>query len=157
VRNGQPIAIRGNLLKILADGAQCQVAIPGAPVDIGPTVIFTWPLSGFAQPPECTKGPPTALRFEFGSQFGFLIAETVWSGSEISVDILVSSLDTLSPTPTPGTSQLPPTGGPAPPSGRYWLIVTMAAFALSAATILGMWTWQKCSDRLCEGDAPEGK
>ena len=141
IRDGQPVIIRGNRLKILADGASCNFAEPGAPVDYGPVLTQLWPLDpNFPpQPPECTKGPPTRLRFEFSSQFGLLATEFVWSGNDVNVDIVVPAASP-SPTTTPPSALLPSTGGVASNDSRLattWLIVGIAVYtALSSIFIL---------------------
>jgi hypothetical protein len=141
VQAGQPVVIRGNLTSIIADGVQCQFPIPGAAIDIGPIVTFTWPLNnGLPQPFECTKGPPTTLRFEFGSQYGFLATELIWSGNDVSVDIVVPAQTTAIPSPTGGpAAQLPSTGDASSDPHRAlvaWGLFSVCSLAALAVIVL---------------------
>ena len=99
VRNGQPATVFAFSKIIKADGVTC-----GFPSIEGEISTFTvqWPLfATLGQPTECSKGPPTTLRFEFSGLA--LFSEALWTGTDITVDVEVPA------TVTPGV--LPPTGG----------------------------------------------
>lgn len=73
-----------------------------------------WPLApGPGQPPECTKGPPTVLRFEFKSTSGrTLPVEVVWRGVNTGVTVIMGP-PAMPVTPTPSAApvvKLPSTG-----------------------------------------------
>lgn len=159
IHNGQPVAIRlaQALSNLSADGATCLIPISGEVV-ISPGFSLDWPLVASPdQPAECSKGPPTTVRFEFlwwpfGETFIVLSAELGWTGTDMIVDLEVPTLasatvtSTAAPTatgtpvgaptstPIPG-QRLPATGGRAGgDSGPGWafIAVTGLGFAVSA-------------------------
>ncbi len=111
VRDGEPVKIglAAEIKQIIADGIICRFLVPQAAVES--SGFFTeWPLPPEeGQPVQCTKGPPTNLRFEFLSlDFGLLSTEFTWTGSDVAVDIEAPE---LTPSPTPTLQGLPATGG----------------------------------------------
>jgi hypothetical protein len=83
------------------------------------------------QPFECTKGPPTVVRFEFGSQYGLLVAEFGWTGTNVTVEIQVPA-STATATSTP--AQLPGTGsGPTGGGALYWRLLAVALLIAGGA------------------------
>jgi hypothetical protein len=102
VRNGQPatITLGSPISALFADGVLCKLPVALAVPIQSSGYSTAWPLSAQPdQPFQCTKGPPTTLRFEFSSEFGRLISEFAWTGSNVTVDIELPAL------------QLPRTGG----------------------------------------------
>ena len=146
VRHGEPviIAIAFPVDDVFADGIRCNIPGPLA-VYIAEVSEYStsWPLlleqTGAAQ--ECTQGPPTVLRFEIGSvDFGTLVAEFVWTGEDIVVDIEVPPSAT--PTPTTTVEELPPTGGSGPGRGgdsAPWITLWTISAALIAAGTAVAW------------------
>ena len=109
VQNGRPVAIHGNRLRILANGIPCVFPEPAAPYEIGPIRTESWPLAASSeQPSECSKGPPTTVRFEFSSEFGLLTGEVTWAGADTILDIQVPGTGQAGP---PSPASLPTTGG----------------------------------------------
>jgi hypothetical protein len=97
VRDGREVDVDMFEPAIFADGVKCL--FPRVPESSRrSTYSMGWPVPGFA--PECGKGPPTTIRFEFTSELGLLTVELVWSGQDVSRDIQLA-----------GASQLPITGG----------------------------------------------
>jgi hypothetical protein len=139
VRNGEPVSFVGNLGHVLADGVSCQVAVTDAPIEIRPVIKVPWPLGdGDEQPPECMKGPPTTVRFEFGGEFGSLAGEVVWTGSDVTLDIEVPPLVA---TPTATAGDLPPTGAaPGERSSTLPIVVALviAALMIPASVVLSL-------------------
>jgi hypothetical protein len=106
VRGGQPVTVSVLQFspRITADGIQCPVA---ATEFSGSQYSIPWPLILIPEfPIECRKGPPTTLKFEFGS----LAAEFVWTGASLTVDIEVPP-SAATPSPSPPAVGLPVTGG----------------------------------------------
>ena len=98
------MTINTALTNVEADGVACVISI-GVPRLISGTT-FSWPLPPEpGQPAQCSKAPPTMLRVAFGP----LSAQRVWTGADLSVDILVPGAATASA--TPGLGLLPGTGG----------------------------------------------
>lgn len=142
VRDGEPVTFTGNREAIVADGVLCQFPEPAAPYPFPSELNVPWPMGGaeqgLNQPAECTKGPPTTIRFEFSSEFGLLVAEFVWNGADITIEVEVPPLAT----PTPSAPvDLPPGGGaPAISSSAdlpVWAIVAsgIAAVGAGVATV----------------------
>jgi len=104
VSGGQPATISVGVPKTYADGVFCDFPTTGQPAEPRSQVSYPWPPNpspNFA--PECTKGPPTHLRFDFGS----FVADVSWTGSDITIDVEVPApSQTAIPAPV-----LPKTGG----------------------------------------------
>ena len=116
VRDGQPVTVllAAPLRRLTAEGVPCPIAITPAGVKSSGFSV-DWPLlPAGGEPLECSKGPPTTLRFEFltVTVSGVLSAEFVWTGSAVIFDIEVpSEIPIITPTPTPPPpEELPPTG-----------------------------------------------
>ena len=116
---GSPISF------LLADGVLCKLPFSPAVLIQSSGYSSGWPLATEAgQPFECTKGPPSNLRFEFTSEFGPLVAQFVWNGVDVTIDIEVPS---AAVTPAPSAPALPRTGGAAnstPSPADNWLAAT---------------------------------
>jgi len=142
VRDGEPVVISFGDPFIFADGANCidVVQADASGVQEGSAFSVAWPLTGADDPPECKKGPPTTLRFDFGTEFGSLIAEFVWNGGDIMEDVEVPQLAT--PTPTATVEELPATGGAGPGRGgdsAPWIALWTISAALIAAGTAVAW------------------
>ncbi len=132
--NGQPVTVSILAFSpvVTADGVRCLVP---ATEFVGSQYSIVWPLpAGGSQPADCTKGPPTTLRIEFGTLF----TEFVWMGRDVAVDIEVPAASA-----TPAPTSLPQTGadpgeGISPDVSRVALLVAFAllAFLLSLRSIL---------------------
>lgn len=120
--DGQSVTINTTLTNVQADGVECVIQI-GVPRLISGTT-FAWPLPPEpGQPAECSKAPPTTLRVAFGP----LSVQAVWTGVDVTVDLLVPGAATASATPNVGG--LPGTGG-SPRSGGNLAIGLVALGAL---------------------------
>ena len=99
VRGGQPVSLSFLSFPggVFADGARCPYITTEA-FNVS-QFVTRWPLTD--GPPECQKGPPTTLRFEFG----LLAIEFLWTGTDVLMDIEVGGASAAPP-------QLPSTGGP---------------------------------------------
>ncbi len=147
VRDGQPVRVllATPLGGLSADGVGCPMPIPQwAGFFSGYDIL--WPLDPgaypeppYRQPYECTKGPPTTLRFEFLSRdFGVLVAEFVWTGSDVTFDLEVPQLATSTPAATQPVQQLPSAGGPPPHGTSHVDWLPIAVFATVAITCVGL-------------------
>ena len=131
VRDGQPVtifSIAGH--KILADGITCL--FPTADEELS-EFLTNWPaVAEPSQPLECSKGPPTTLRFEFGGLF----AEFLWTGDDVTVDVEVPADTAVPPVGLPITGGPPGDGTPT----RNWVVVALVAglslLAMPAAAFL---------------------
>ena len=139
VRNGEPVAVYPLQLDVIfAD----EVACVGGRLDADSRGVgvfsISWPLDSGEL--ECTKGPPTTLRFEFLAGEGQSIdAEFLWTGGDITVDVEVPPLAT--PTPTATVEELPATGGPPsqePLPLPVEEVLIVATFLMSAAVFLAL-------------------
>jgi hypothetical protein len=120
VVNGQPVEVLlwSPVSRVIADGIPCPVAVPGI-VQYAGGYEMRWPLLPLAGvPSECSKGPPTAIHFDFNSEGTIFGTDVVWAGEDITQDLDVSFL--LPPTPTPSPSAVPtPTPGALPSTGGF--------------------------------------
>jgi hypothetical protein len=125
--DAQPVDILldGEITRLLADNVDCTPDHASGEVSTSEYSLL-WPLQGTGLPPECTKGPPTTLRFEFTNGRVFTpgpMVEGTWTGSDLEVlyetsGELASSTATPSasvvsgsPTPAPSIAKLPAAGG----------------------------------------------
>jgi hypothetical protein len=127
VTGGEPTTAVVGTPKIYADGVLCNFPTTGQPAESRSEVAFPWPPNpspNFA--PECTKGPPTQLRLDFGS----FAADLNWAGSDVTADVEVPA-STPSTTPIP---VLPKTGGPPDDRGSpmLWLLAVAMAVSIGA-------------------------
>ncbi len=152
VRDGQPVSVTlaQSIGAISADGVQCGVRVLGVVVESS-GYRTAWPLLAEpGQPSQCTKGPPTTLRFRFlgyRPQFNDtfdLSTELVWVGRDVTVDIEVPGAATPSATPSP-VRALPIAGG-APESGNPGFTLGVIAVVLGTLLVLvpvAAWPYRK--------------
>ncbi len=129
VRDGQPLEVNTKHPAVIADGVQCPfVVIPESERLSSYTQV--WGGGSPTFPTECTKGPPTTIRFEFEMGFESLAVDVLWTGSDIDVNLEV---------PGPPTD-LPPTGAaPAEDTGEpRWFGLGLMAAGLIAASLGAM-------------------
>jgi len=135
VRDGEPVTIDVLFTRIFADGVQCL--FPDTERWKVSVLSRTWPLPPWSsQPPECSKGPPTILRFEFGGLF----IEFLWTGGDVTMDIEVPPEVPVfaTPTPTPAPpEELPITGGTPGegPGEAGWVFLLIAGTALGVLSL----------------------
>ncbi len=135
VSGGQPVSItiaNGTFSKVLADGADCadDIQLPIFRPMQSSGIVVSWPRKSLFVPlSQCSKGPPTALRFEFFelNTRTILFTEFVWTASDMTVDIEVPP------------SALPQTGGPpgdvdSSPAGPLVAVLAGIIMAAVAAT-----------------------
>jgi hypothetical protein len=107
VRHGEPVTVwlSEPLGSIHADGVLCDVPITAEAVLVdGFTGV--WPLGG-GFPTECTKGPPTTLRYEFRASTT-LVAEFQWTGGNVAFDLEVpEGVVVATATPPAGPTPFP--------------------------------------------------
>lgn len=136
VSDGQPVTIVfGPPSAIYADGVRCHIIFVAVAVSESQSqFVIEWPLdTSSVQPIECSKGPPTTLRFEFpGGESGLLSTQFVWTGSDVTTDIAVPP--GLVPTATPAVKALPSMGGP--PGGGDQQADAESLVLLSLAALL---------------------
>ncbi len=137
--------------RIWADDVGCQFPYP-------PVVVFVsefvqdWPFSSAdnpPQPPECTKGPPTRIRFEWKGDFGVISTEVLWTGTDIVTQLEVPVVSTTasaspspgptaSPAPTPTPATLPEAGGAPGPQRAPTPLLNYALVVLTLGAV-GAW------------------
>ena len=108
VQAGEPalVTLWQPISGLTADGVPCFLAIPAIVVTVG-EYVTQWPLYPDApQPPECSKGPPTTLRFEFTGDFGTIATEFIWSGGDETFSL---EFPLVTPTSSPTPPGLTPT------------------------------------------------
>ena len=138
ISDGQPVLVwlSEPLGGIHADGVLCDIPIT-AEVVLVDGFTGVWPLGG-GLPTECTKGPPTTLRYEFHASTA-LVAEFVWTGQSVTLDLEVPEDVAVTPTPAPFNAtntpaELPPGGG-RPDSQSDGAFLTVAILGSMIATL----------------------
>ena len=106
-------------------------------------VSIAWPVAvNLTRAPECRKGPPTLVRFEFlvgtpADDEGLrLSVEANWEGHELALDLSIPDRFVFGPAPAP--DGLPSGGGPPEGSSTRAVILIIAGAALlvvSAAVV----------------------
>ncbi|MCH8813696.1 MAG: hypothetical protein IH957_01180 [Chloroflexi bacterium] len=97
-----------------ADGIGCGILTAAIPI-FTQAETFSWPLKALGVPHECSKGPPTILRFEWfawGPADGtHLEVEFVWEGCDLIYDLEVPDFlvgaQSPAPWPTPNVTATP--------------------------------------------------
>ena len=133
VKDEHVVTVLASGPSVYADGVVCLAPVPGAPRVLNSVTGLSWPLPPLpGRPVECTKGPPTTLRLEYGED---LSTEFVWMGQNMTVDIEVPPgiCFWVLPTPAglPGTGTAP--GDGSPPDGLARAL--LGAVALAAAPL----------------------
>jgi hypothetical protein len=112
VHDGEPVVARYSTARQIADGVPCfgTAALGGE----GGEFLIQWPLAPSPdQPLECSKGPPTSIRFEFEYGGGLhFSAEILWDGGNKTVEVEVPA-EAIYQVPSPSVSPSPsPVGLP---------------------------------------------
>ena len=137
---GQPVTIILAGPNISADGVGCALAHPAALSTVS-QYSMEWPLAP-SSVPECEKGPPTLVGFDFvmgspaGDEILRLSVEANWQGNDLVFDLSIPDRFVFAPAANP--NGLPSGGGP-PEAGSTpaitLLILGAALLAVSSAVV----------------------
>lgn len=159
VRNGQPVIVTilpertAIVLGGGVDFVDCSQHLSSVTANVS-EYKTAWPKplnQGF--PPDCSKGPPTTMRFSFLTPtrhlnpFGIVVT---WTGSEIVADLEVpADIPLVSPSPVvaPQPASVPSTGGQPHAGGIDPLLIAVAATAVAVAIVSGYLVITRRSDR----------
>jgi len=140
VNNGQPVTAAMAHMGRSADEVECPVFQLGA-ISTVSQFSMPWPVAELSRAPECQKGPPTLLRFEFllttpaGDEGLRLSLEATWEGNDLVLDLNIPDPFVFAPAPNP--NGLPSGGGPPEGGSTPAVILIVAGVALLALSAAG--------------------